>query len=65
MSDLMLSVTARWTEMVKFKSKKVTKIKLTIMPKSHAHLKTMTKGPAKFQIDWYKTVGGLVHTRNP
>ena len=26
------------------------------MPKSHARLQTMTKGPAKFQIDWYKIV---------
>ena len=32
------------------------------MPKPHAHLQTMTKGPAKFQIDRYKTVGGFAHT---
>ena len=37
------------------KSKKVTKIKLTIMPKAYAHLETMTKGPAKLQIDRYKS----------
>ena len=43
---------------------KVSKIKLTLMPKPHAHLQTMTKGPAKFQIDQYK-VGGVVHTRYP
>ena len=31
------------------------------MPKPHAHLQTMTKGPAKFQIDRYKTVGVAAH----
>ena len=40
-------------------------IKLTIMPKPHAHLQTMSKGLVKFQIDWYKTVGGLASTRYP
>ena len=40
-----------------FKSrKKITKIKLTIMPKSHAYLQTITKKAAKFQTDRYKTV---------
>ena len=29
------------------------------MPKSHAHLQTVTKELAKFQIDRYKTVEGL------
>ena len=43
--------------MAKFKSRiKVTKIKLMIMPKSHADLQTMTKEPAKFQIDQCKPV---------
>ena len=33
------------------------------MPKPHAPLQTMTKGPAKFQSDQYKTVGGVAHIR--
>ena len=46
-----------------FKSKKkVTEIKLTIIPKPHAHLQAMTKELAKFQTDRYKTVGRVVHT---
>ena len=40
--------------MAKFKSKKVTKIKLMIMPKPHAYLQTTIKEPAKFQIDGKK-----------
>ena len=36
---------------------KVTKINLSIISKSHAHLQTMTKTPAKFQKDWLRTVG--------
>ena len=53
-------------KMAKFKSrkKKVTKTKLTIMPNPHSHLQTITKGPAKFQIDQYKIVG-VAHTRFP
>ena len=52
--------------MAMFKSgKKVTKIKLTIMPKPHAHLQIMTKRPAKVQIDLFKIVRGVVHTRYP
>ena len=27
------------------------------------HLQTFTKGPRRFQIDQYKIVGGLAHTR--
>ena len=40
----------------KLKSQKVTKTKLSIMPKPHAYLQTITKRPKKSQIDWYKTV---------
>ena len=47
----------------KAKKKKKKNIKLTIMPKPH--LQTITKGPAKFQIDRYKTVGGVARTRYP
>ena len=36
-----------------------------IMPKPGAHLQTRRKGPTKFQTDWYKTIGGAVHTRYP
>ena len=43
--------------------KRVTKIKLSIMPKPHAHLQIMSKRPAKFLVDWYKTVRGAAHTR--
>ena len=35
------------------------------MPKPYAYLQTMTKGLAKCQIDRYKTVGGVAHTRYP
>ena len=31
--------------------------------KLHAHLQTMIKEPAKFQIDRYKTLGGVAHIR--
>ena len=53
--------------MAKFKNgeKKITKIKLSIMSKSHTYLQMMTKEPAKFQIDHYKTVWGNAHTRYP
>ena len=44
---------------------KVTKNNLTIISKAHAHLYTMEKTHAKFQNDWYKTVGGVVLTRHP
>ena len=54
----------RWNGQVQ-KLKKVTKIKMMIMSKPHIHLQTMTKGPAKFQINQYKTVGGVAHTRYP
>ena len=47
------------------KVENVTKIKLAIMPKPHAHLQTIIKGPAKFQIDRYKTARGAAHTRYP
>ena len=43
----------------------MTNIKLMIMQKPQAHLQTMTKEPAKFQIDRYNTVGGVPHTRYP
>ena len=33
------------------------------MPKLHAHIHTMTKGPAMFKIDRYKIVIGVVHIR--
>ena len=36
--------------MAKIKSKKVTKIKLSIMPKSHAYLQTMTKSLQDFKL---------------
>ena len=36
---------------------------LTIISKSHAHPHTMKKTQAKFQKDWYKTVGGVALTR--
>ena len=36
---------------------------LTIISRSHAHLQTMKKKPAKFQNDSWKTVGGDAHTR--
>ena len=35
------------------------------MPKPQAHLQTLTKEPAKFQIDLYKTEWGVAHTRYP
>ena len=42
--------------MAKFKSKRIVKkIKLTIMPKPHTST-DHEKGPAKFQINQYKTV---------
>ena len=31
------------------------------MPKSHAYLQIMTKEPAKFQFDWYKTMKSCTH----
>ena len=36
---------------------------MTIMPKPHADLQTIVKRLAKFQIDRYKSVGGVAHTR--
>ena len=38
-----------------FKYRKSDKNKLTIMLKPNARLQTMTKEPAKFQINRYKT----------
>ena len=35
------------------------------MPKPHADLQTMTKELAKFQIDRYKTVWEVAHTKYP
>ena len=35
------------------------------MPKLLAHLQTIIKGPAKFQIDQYITVWEVAHTRYP
>ena len=35
------------------------------MPKPRVYLQTMTKDPAKFQIDRYKTMWGDAHTRYP
>ena len=43
----------------------MTSIKLMIMQKPQAHLQTMTKEPAMFQIDRYQTVEGVAHTRYP
>ena len=48
------------------KAEKVTKNNLTtISKKPHAHPHTMTKTPAKFQDDRYKTVRGVALTRPP
>ena len=44
------------------KSIKVAKIKLMIIPQSHAYLQTITKELAKFEIDRYKTYEEL-HTQ--
>ena len=45
-------------------SKKVTKIDPTIMSKPYAHPHIMRKTHAKFQNNWYKTVRGVVLTRD-
>ena len=42
---------------------KVTKNNLRIMPKSYAHIQTMTYSPVKFQINQIKIVGGVAYTR--
>ena len=47
------------------KVEKVTKNNLTTISKPHAHPHTMTKTPAKFQDNRYKTVWGVVLTRHP
>ena len=44
--------------------RKVTKIDPTIMSNPHAHPHTMRKTHAKFQNNWYKTVRGVVLTRD-
>ena len=36
---------------------------LMIISKPHAYLQTMTKSPVKTEEDWYKTAGGVAHTR--
>ena len=38
---------------------------LRIISKPHVYLQTMTKVPVKFEKDWHKTAGGVVHTRYP
>ena len=43
--------------------KKVTKINLRVISKYHAHLKSLTKTPVKFQKDWDKIVGEVALTR--
>ena len=43
----------------------MTKIKLRITVKCHAHIQTLTKTPAKFRIDPGKIVGGVAFTRYP
>ena len=45
--------------------KKVSKINLRIISKPHAHLQSMMKTSVKFHNNWYKTVGGVMHTRYP
>ena len=47
------------------KSKKSYKNYTDDNAKTHAHLQTMTKEPAKFQIDRLKNVLGVAHTRYP
>ena len=44
---------------------KVTKNNLTTISEPHAHRHTMTKTPAKFQDNRYKTVRGVALTRHP
>ena len=41
----------------------MTKNDLRIISKPHAYLQTMTKTSVKFQMNQYKTVGGVAHTR--
>ena len=51
-------------KMTYFKTqKKVIKIKLKNISKSHAHLQTMTKTSVQFQKDWHKTVQGVTDAR--
>ena len=38
---------------------------MRITAKSHAHIQTLTKTPAKFQKDPAKIVGGVAFTRYP
>ena len=52
------------SKMTKFKmQKKVTKINLRIISKSHAHLQNRKKTLVQFQKDCHITVGGVAHTR--
>ena len=46
------------------RGKKVTKNKLTIISKPHAHPHTMTKTHVKFQKERYQTVRGVALTRH-
>ena len=45
--------------------KKVSKINLRIISKSHAHLQSMIKTSVKLQKNQNKTVGGVACTRYP
>ena len=46
-------------------AKIVSNINLRIISKPYAHLQSMMKTSVKFQKNWNKTVGGVVHTRYP
>ena len=46
-------------------AKKVSKIYLRIISKSHAHLQGMIKSSVKLQKNQNKTVGGVTCTRYP
>ena len=52
--------------MTKFKMRiTVTKIKLRIIFKPHAHFQAMAKTAVKFSKERHKTVGGVAHNRYP
>ena len=53
----------KMSEKVKIAKKKVSKINLRIISKSHAHLQSMVKTSVKFQKNQNKTIGGVVPTR--
>ena len=51
--------------MAKSNVQKSDKNNLRIISKPHTNFQTMTKPPAKFQKNRYKTVGGVAPTRDP